>query len=398
MTYTEKSHPLLWQHLARFEQHLAQAQLGTDQILVGMSGGVDSSVTALILKALGYNVAGLFMKNWDEDDGTEYCSARQDLADAQAVADQLHIPLHTANFAAEYWDNVFEDFLASYKAGYTPNPDVLCNREIKFQVFREYAQHLGFNAIATGHYASIRHSVHGPQLLQSVDANKDQTYFLNSVLREQLAQVVFPLGCIEKPLVRELALEAGLATQRKKDSTGICFIGERRFRDFLGQYISARPGEICDENGKPLGEHQGLMYYTLGQRKGIGVGGVVQGEEKPWYVARKCLATNRLFIVQDAQHPWLMTTTVQLDSINWITPPQEISDALPWRGFARCRHRQALVPLTMQSAPNDARPVFIFDAPEWAVTPGQYLVLYQDGICLGGGPIMQQPEDQTYHV
>ncbi len=391
MKISQETHPILWQHLPELQHCVEMAGLPSQQILVGLSGGVDSSVTALVLKALGYDVSGLFMKNWDEDDGTEYCTAKQDLADAEAVAQQLGIPIHTANFAAEYWDSVFEDFLASYKAGFTPNPDVLCNREIKFQVFKHYAAHLGFTAIATGHYARTKASKNGVQLCMSVDSNKDQTYFLNNVSQQQLQNVVFPLGCIDKPLVRQIAEEAGLATQKKKDSTGICFIGERRFKDFLSQYLPAKPGDICNEDGKVMGQHQGLMYYTLGQRKGIGIGGVAQASEDPWYVAKKCMDTNRLYIVQDARHPWLMSKTVTLQSLNWITSPrllateQEIEEDL-WRGYARCRHRQALVPVSFKLSQAE-NPVITFDEAEWAVTPGQYLVLYKDGVCLGGGAI-----------
>lgn len=389
LKYSSTSHPLLWSYLPKFKKTLENAQLSSSKILVGLSGGVDSSVTAMVLQALGCDVAALFMKNWDEDDGTDYCTAKQDLADAQAVADQLGIPLHTANFAAEYWDSVFESFLKSYQAGFTPNPDVLCNREIKFEVFRDYASHLGFDAIATGHYALMEKTNLGPQLMQSVDANKDQTYFLNGVRPDQLKDVLFPLGCIEKPVVRALAEEAGLATTRKKDSTGICFIGERRFKDFLSQYIQAQPGDICNDTDEVLGRHTGLMYYTLGQRKGIGIGGIAAADERPWYVARKCLKTNRLFIVQDSEHPWLMSQSVQLSSINWITHVRHfVQDQNDWTGVARCRHRQALVPVSLAAAEIDSdQPRFTFSAPQWAVTPGQYLVLYHGDICLGGGPI-----------
>jgi len=386
MKLSAQSHPLLWQTLPQFEAALAQSPIRPGPTLVGMSGGVDSSVTALVLKALGQDVAGLFMKNWDEDDGTDYCTAKRDLADAVAVADQLQIPLHTANFAAEYWDNVFEDFIASYTSGFTPNPDVLCNREIKFQVFRDYAQALGFANIATGHYAVVKSSSTGPELHRAIDENKDQTYFLTGVAAHQFQNVVFPLGVVDKPLVRQLAAEAHLATRSKKDSTGICFIGERRFKDFLQTYIPAQPGIICDDHEKSIGQHQGLMYYTLGQRKGIGVGGLSGADEKPWYVARKCLATNRLFITQDPQHPWLMSHSAELGSINWITPPSKT----PWHGQARYRHRQPLISTQSQSPLTSQQPVFIFDQPAWAVAPGQYLVLYSGTLCLGGGPVVNR--------
>ena len=407
MNLSETTHPLLWQELPQLRQTLAAAQLEGNSILVGLSGGVDSSVTALCLKALGYEVAGLFMKNWDEDDGTEYCTARQDLADAQSVADQLEIKLHTANFSAEYWDQVFEHFLASYKAGFTPNPDVLCNREIKFQVFRDYAKALGFQNCATGHYAFMQRTPEKqPLLCMSHDTNKDQTYFLNAVAAGDFNQVVFPLAHMNKPLVRELATEASLTTQRKKDSTGICFIGERRFQSFLSQYLPAKPGKIVLENGEVVGEHQGLMYYTLGQRKGIGIGGTKQGEEKPWFVAKKDLEQNQLVIVQEQEHPLLMSQSALVTEMNWISLPrlEEKAGELYWHGFARCRHRQALVPVSIRfledisnkgqkSLPTKIE-VF-FETPQWAVTPGQYLVLYENQTCLGGGPVLKTSQVES---
>ena len=258
-------------------------------VIVGMSGGVDSSVAALLLLEQGYRVEGLFMKNWEEDDGTEYCTAREDLADAQAVADTLGIRLHSANFAAEYWDRVFEHFLAEYRAGRTPNPDILCNREIKFKAFLEYALVLGADLIATGHYCR-RGSIDGKAaLLKGLDPNKDQSYFLHAVGHRELERSLFPLGEMEKPAVRELAARRGLQTHDKKDSTGICFIGERRFKDFLQRYLPAQPGPIRDMKGNDLGEHQGLMYHTIGQRQGLGIGGQVGREGTPWYVADKDL-------------------------------------------------------------------------------------------------------------
>ncbi len=254
------------------------------RVIVGMSGGVDSSVSALLLQQQGYQVEGLFMKNWEEDDGTEYCTARQDLADARAVCDRLGIRLHTANFASEYWDNVFEHFLAEYRAGRTPNPDILCNREIKFKAFLDYALMLGADLIATGHYVRRRDSDGQTLLLKGLDPNKDQSYFLHAVGGTQLARTLFPVGELEKPEVRAIAEAAGLATARKKDSTGICFIGERRFRDFLAQYLPARPGHIETTDGQIIGQHQGLMYHTIGQRQGLGIGGQKTADEAPWYV------------------------------------------------------------------------------------------------------------------
>jgi len=418
-----QSHPILWSYLPQFEQTLAEAQLTTQSILVGLSGGVDSSVSALCLLALKYNVAALFMKNWDEDDGTEFCTAKADLADAQAVADLLGFKLHTANFAAEYWDQVFAHFLQSYAMGHTPNPDVLCNREIKFQVFRDYATALGFSAIATGHYAQIKSRQDStgqqqPLLCQSVDTNKDQTYFLNGVAQQDFQNVVFPLAALNKSEVRAIAKEAGLITSTKKDSTGICFIGERRFTDFLSQYIAHQPGSIVDEHGNKLGEHHGLSYYTLGQRKGIGIGGTQKGLEKPWFVAEKNLQTNELLIVQDPEHPLLLSHWVVIDNMNWITTLPEILDAAllehnTWHGLGRCRHRQPLVDLSINFSQQDisdsdkksgdTQPVLTaentFDAttitlqfhkPQWAVTPGQYLVLYHNEICLGGGTVKER--------
>ncbi len=263
------------------------------RVIVGLSGGVDSSVSALLLQEAGYQVEGLFMKNWEEDDGGEYCTAKQDLQDAQAVSDRLNIPLHQANFAAEYWDNVFDHFLAEYQAGRTPNPDVLCNREIKFKVFLDYALLLGADFIATGHYARLKRTPNGQvALLKGLDANKDQSYFLQSVSAEQFERCLFPVGELEKKAVRTRATTAGLITHNKKDSTGICFIGERRFNDFLKTYLPSQPGEIRSTEGAYLGQHQGLMYHTLGQRQGLGIGGVRGTPDAPWYVAARTLRTH----------------------------------------------------------------------------------------------------------
>ncbi len=288
----------------------------TGKVIVGMAGGFDSSVSALLLLQQGYEVEGLFMKNWDEDDNTEYCTAKEDLADAEAVCAKLGIKLHTANFAAEYWDNVFEHFLAEYKAGRTPNPDILCNREIKFKVFLEYAEMLGANKIATGHYVrqGIRDGL--PRLLKGLDGNKDQSYFLHAVPEAAIARTLFPVGELEKPEVRALAEQHDLITAKKKDSTGICFIGERRFRDFLQQYLPAQPGTIETPEGDEIGQHMGLMYYTLGQRQGLGIGGLANYSEDPWCVAAKDLERNVLIVVQGKHHSLLYTNALATEAMD----------------------------------------------------------------------------------
>ncbi|SHF02312.1 tRNA (5-methylaminomethyl-2-thiouridylate)-methyltransferase [Modicisalibacter ilicicola DSM 19980] len=354
------------------------------KVIVGMSGGVDSSVSALLLLEQGYRVEGLFMKNWDEDDGTEYCTARADLADAQAVCDRLGIKLHTANFAAEYWDNVFEHFLAEYRAGRTPNPDILCNREIKFKVFLEYAEMLGAERIATGHYVRRGEDGGRPRLLKGLDANKDQSYFLHAVPEAAIARSLFPVGELEKPQVRGLAERHGLATARKKDSTGICFIGERRFRDFLKQYLPARPGRIETPEGDVIGEHLGLMYYTLGQRQGLGIGGLADYPDAPWYVATKDLERNVLVAVQGKHHPLLYTDALATETMEWIAGAPPAGGAM--RLTAKTRYRQEDVPCSV-NARGDGGVEVSFDTPQWAVTPGQSLVLYEGEICLGGGVI-----------
>src|SRR6266436_7130088 len=285
-----------------------------EKVVVGMSGGVDSSVAALLLKRAGYDVVGLFMKNWEDDDDDEYCSTREDLIDAAAAADVIGIELEAVNFSAEYKDRVFADFLREYAAGRTPNPDVLCNAEIKFKAFLDHAMRLGAEKIATGHYARLGFSENAFQLLKGKDAGKDQSYFLHRLNQQQLARVLFPVGELEKTEVRRIAQEAGLPNHAKKDSTGICFVGERPFREFLNRYLPKAPGPIVDDKGRTLGEHMGLSFYTIGQRKGIGIGGA--GE--PWYVAGKDLAANKLVVVQGHDHPLLMKRSLAADEATWI--------------------------------------------------------------------------------
>lgn len=354
------------------------------KVIVGMSGGVDSSVSAWLLQQQGYQVEGLFMKNWEEDDGEEYCTAAEDLADAQAVCDKLGIYLHTVNFAAEYWDNVFEHFLEEYKAGRTPNPDILCNKEIKFKAFLEFAaEDLGADYIATGHYVR-RQDVEGKsRLLRGLDDNKDQSYFLYTLGHEQIAQSLFPVGELAKPEVRRLAEELELVTAKKKDSTGICFIGERKFRDFLGRYLPAQPGAILDTEGKTVGEHQGLMYHTLGQRKGLGIGGTKAGGEEPWYVVDKDVANNVLIVAQGHDHPRLMSVGLIAQQLHWVD--REVLTQ-PLRCTVKTRYRQSDIPCSITPLDDDRIEVR-FDDPVAAVTPGQSAVFYLGEICLGGGII-----------
>ena len=363
------------------------AQNATKKVICGMSGGVDSSVSAFILQQQGYQVEGLFMKNWEEDDDTDYCTAAADLADAQAVCDKLGIKLHKINFAAEYWDNVFEHFLSEYKAGRTPNPDILCNKEIKFKAFLEYAaEDLGANYIATGHYVRRRGADDNAQLLRGLDANKDQSYFLYTLSSKQVGQSLFPVGDIEKPIVRAIAEDLGLITAKKKDSTGICFIGERKFKDFLARYLPAQPGNIRTVEGDIIGRHDGLMYHTLGQRKGLGIGGVKGASEEAWYVVEKDLVNNELIVAQGHDHSALLSTGLIAQQLHWVDR-QPIRE--PLRCTVKTRYRQTDVPCTIEPIDDESIKV-IFDEPQIAVTPGQSAVFYLEEVCLGGGIIEQQ--------
>jgi tRNA-specific 2-thiouridylase len=361
------------------------------RVIVGMSGGVDSSVAALLLKRQGYKVTGLFMKNWEDDDTGEYCSSREDLVDAVSVADKIGIDIETVNFSAEYKDRVFSEFLSEYKAGRTPNPDVLCNAEIKFKAFLDHAMALGADYIATGHYAQVREIDGQFQLLKAEDGTKDQSYFLYRLNQSQLSKSMFPLGQIAKREVREIARREGLAVHDKKDSTGICFIGERPFREFLNRYVPANPGDICAPDGKRIGRHNGLMFYTLGQRQGLGIGGQSGGDGDAWYVTEKDMTYNRLIVVQGREHPSLFDDRVTAVRLNWV------SGAAPrcnWVYAAKTRYRQPDAPCTLASVTREACSLE-FAEPQWAVTPGQSVVVYESKVCLGGGII--EAASQSVH-
>ena len=352
------------------------------QIMVGVSGGVDSSVAALLLKQAGNDVAGMFMQNWEEDERFGDCRADRDRADAVRVCAMLGIPFHARNFAAEYWDRVFAHFLDEYRAGRTPNPDVLCNREIKFKTFLDHARALGADKIATGHYARTDSIADRHRLLRGHDGNKDQSYFLYTLGQEQLAATLFPVGELPKPEVRRLAREAKLATHDKKDSTGICFIGERDFREFLGQYIPARKGQMHTPEGKLIDEHDGVMYYTLGQRNGLGIGGRADANNEPWYVVGKDVATNVLYVAQGNETHWLRSSRLRASELSWVaaTPP-----AAEFRCTAKTRYRQIDQACSVRICDNGC--IVEFDTSQRAVTPGQSVVFYHDEECLGGGVI-----------
>lgn len=362
-------------HALKMEIHMA------NKVVVGMSGGVDSAVSAYLLKKAGYDVVGLFMKNWEDDDDGEYCTSRQDFLDAASAADVIGIDLEVVNFAKEYKERVFSDFLREYSAGRTPNPDVLCNAEIKFRAFLDYAFAMGAQSIATGHYARTKKQDGTTLLLRGVDETKDQSYFLHRLTQEQISRVIFPVGGMRKTQVRALALEIGLPNAKKKDSTGICFIGERPFREFLNRYLPTKPGPIKNENGKVIGEHIGLAFYTLGQRKGIGIGGNQEGNGKPWFVARKDMAANTLWVVQGHDHPWLLTHRLKAVLPNWISGNILRPGTLC---TVKTRYRQPDGPCELVSSCGDSF-VLSFDEPQWAATPGQSAVLYQGDVCLGGG-------------
>lgn len=362
------------------------------KVVVGLSGGVDSAVSAWLLKQQGYDVIGLFMKNWEDDDNSEYCSSRQDLIDASAVADVIGIDIEAVNFAKEYKERVFADFLREYSAGRTPNPDVLCNAEIKFKAFLDHAFAMGADYIATGHYARVRHTDHGVQLLRGIDPSKDQSYFLHRLRQDQIDRVLFPVGELHKTEVRRIAADIHLPNAKKKDSTGICFIGERPFREFLNRYLPTHPGPIMTPEGEVLGEHIGLAFYTLGQRKGIGIGGRKDSNGQPWFVARKDMKSNTLYVCQGHDHPWLLSHRIDCEEASWVSgraPSLDCKDL-----SVKTRYRQADGACLVQSL-GEKQFVLHCDEPQWAATPGQSAVIYQGRVCLGGGFIHQVHYDPT---
>ncbi len=354
----------------------------TKRVIVGISGGVDSSVAALLLLEQGYAVEGLFMKNWEEDDTEAYCSAAEDLHDAQSVCDQLGIKLHTVNFSAEYWDRVFTYFLHEYKSGRTPNPDIMCNKEIKFKAFLEYSLDLGADCIATGHYARIQQTGHYFQMLKGIDNNKDQSYFLYTLGQKALSRSLFPVGELEKSTVRTLAAKANFSTARKKDSTGICFIGERKFKAFLQRFLPAQQGNITDSEGNTIGEHSGLMYYTLGQRQGLGIGGIKTASEEPWFVVDKDLTNNTLIAAQGHHHPLLLKTQLEASQLHWVLakPP---STAFNCKAKIRYRQQEQACHVSMTKTGCHV----VFAEAQRAITSGQSIVFYHEENCLGGGII-----------
>src|SRR5689334_11378724 len=352
------------------------------KIVVGLSGGVDSAVAALLLERAGHDVVGLFMKNWEDDDDDEHCSTREDLVDAVAAAETIGIEVEAVNFAAEYRERVFASFLAEYRAGRTPNPDVMCNAEIKFKAFLDHALALGAQKIATGHYARVEERDGRHVLLKGADPSKDQSYFLHRLTQAQLSRTMFPVGHLHKSEVRRIARESGLPNHAKRDSTGICFIGERPFREFLSRYLPREPGPMVTADGERVGEHQGLMYYTIGQRQGLGIGGRREGAGDPWYVAGKDLGRNTLLVVQGHDHAMLMRKRLAAADASWVS-----GDAPGAGAFAaKTRYRQADSACELVRSGDDAFELE-FDAPQWAVTPGQSAVLYRGEVCLGGGII-----------
>jgi len=367
--------------------------MSRERIVVGLSGGVDSAVTAWLLRQQGFEVIGIFMKNWEEDDDAEYCSSNADFVDAAAVADVIGIDMEHVNFATEYKDRVFAEFLREYQAGRTPNPDVLCNAEIKFKAFLDHAMRLGAHRIATGHYARVglNQATGLHELRKGLDPSKDQSYFLHRLNQQQLARTLFPLGDLHKSEVRRIAAEIGLPNAAKKDSTGICFIGERPFRAFLNRYIAHQPGPIKDPRGRVLAEHVGLSFYTIGQRQGLGIGGVRDkgaqrggGDHAPWFVARKDLQANTLWVVQGHDHAWLRYGSLEAEDASWVSGRAPAPGALA----AKTRYRQPDAPCVVRLArPDGAAFALDFAQPQWAVAPGQSAVLYEGDVCLGGGII-----------
>lgn len=354
------------------------------RVVVGMSGGVDSSVAALLLKEQGYDVIGLFMKNWDDTDENGHCTATEDFNDVALVAEKIGIPYYSVNFEKEYWDRVFEYFLAEYRAGRTPNPDVMCNKEVKFKAFLDYAMELGADYIAMGHYAQVERDEQGVvHLLRGKDDNKDQTYFLSQLSQKQLQKAMFPLGHLEKSEVRKIATEANLATAKKKDSTGICFIGERNFNEFLSEYLPNIPGEMCTLEGEIKGSHMGLMYYTIGQRHGLGIGGGSESNE-PWFVVGKDLKTNTLYVGQGYHHPNLYADALKASSIHFTTEGEHEKS---FECTAKFRYRQKDVKVRVELSEDESEAWVYFDEPARAITPGQAVVFYKDEECLGGGII-----------
>ena len=362
------------------------------RVVVGMSGGVDSSVTALLLKEQGYDVVGVFMKNWDDTDDMGVCTATEDYKDVAKVANQIGVPYYSVNFEKEYWDRVFEYFLAEYRLGRTPNPDVMCNKEIKFKAFLDYAMQLGADYVATGHYAQVTRDEDGTvHMLRGVDNNKDQTYFLSQLSQEQLAKTMFPLGHMEKSEVREIAEKANLATAKKKDSTGVCFIGEKNFKEFLGKYLPAQPGKMVTLDGQVKGDHAGLMYYTIGQRQGLGIGGGQGESSEPWFVVGKELATNTLLVGQGFHHEHLYATSLEASDIHFTTNEKKETD---FTCTAKFRYRQQDTEVKVILNDDQTKATVIFSEPVRAITPGQAVVFYQGDECLGGGLIDSAYNDE----